>query len=129
MTFDEAAKKVKLLGEQGADTWWGPQLEEHTHVRGHLEQGDIELLVYQLRKTYAPNIEMTKAEKDLFMRQMKVIKEEGKRVNNFEYFVNALTFSNDLHDNALDRLLDEYQTDSKQLMLAWLNPELIKVVD
>ena len=76
-----------------------------------------------------PTVEMTKVEKDLFMGQMKVIEEEGKHVNNFEYFVNALTFSNELHDHALDRLLDEYETDSKQLMSAWLNPKLIKAVD
>ncbi|NFA02006.1 hypothetical protein [Weissella cibaria] len=108
MTFDEA------INELGARNF------------GHR---DLLEVLKELRETYAPTVEMTKAEKDLFTRQMKVIKEEGKHVNNFEYFVNALTFSNDLHDNALDRLLDEYQTDSKQLMLAWLYPELIKVVE
>lgn len=108
MTFDEA------INELGARDFGRRDLFE---------------VLKELRKTYAPTVEMTKAEKDLFVGQMKVIEEEGKRVNNFEYFVNTLTFSNELNDHELDRLLDEYQTDSKQLMLAWLHPELIRVVD
>lgn len=108
MTFDEA------INELGA------------HNFGHR---DLLEVLKELRETYAPTVEMTKAEKELFTLQKKELEEEGKRVNNFEYFVNMLTFSNELHDYALDGLLDEYETDSKQLMLAWLHPELIKVVE
>lgn len=104
--------------------------EEAAYTEGvQAAQWHFQSVIKALQKTYAPTIEMTKAEKDLFVGQMKVIEEEGKRVNNFEYFINMLTFSNELNDHALDRLLDEYETDSKRLMLAWLNPELIKVVD
>lgn len=108
MTFDEA------INELGARNF------------GHRDLFEV---LKELRETYAPTVEMTKAEKELFTLQKKELEEEGKRVNNFEYFVNALTFTNELNDHALDRLLDEYQTDSKQLMLAWLHPELIKVVE
>lgn len=125
MTFDEA-NDVVVFAKDGTEimTRYEQELWSDEGSRNATLK-----LVTELRKTYAPTVEMTKAEKDLFVGQMKVIEEEGKRVNNFEYFVNTLTFSNELNDHELDRLLDEYQTDSKQLMLAWLHPELIRVVD
>lgn len=124
MTFDEA-NDVVVFAQDGTEIMMRSEQESWSDEDS---RNATLKLVTELRKTYAPTVEMTKAEKDLFVGQMKVSEEEGKRVNNFEYFVNALTFTNELNDHALDRLLDEYQTDSKQLMLAWLHPELIKVV-
>ena len=125
MTFDEA-NDVVVFAKDGTEIMMRSEQESWSDEDS---RNATLKLVAELRKTYAPIVEMTKAEKDLFVGQMKVIEEEGKRVNNFEYFVNTLSFSNELNDHVLNRLLDEYETDSKQLMLAWLHPELIRVVD
>lgn len=125
MTFDEA-NDIVVFAKDGTEIMLRSEQESWSDEDS---RNATLKLVAELRKTYAPTVEMTKAEKDLFVGQMKVIEEEGKRVNNFEYFVNTLTFSNELNDHVLDRLLDEYETDSKQLMLAWLHPEVIRVVD
>lgn len=126
MTFDEAVKKLKLLGEQGADTWWGPQLEEHTHVKGHLEQGDIELLIYQLRKTYAPEIEMTQSQKNSFDEAKRALHTHDLSLNFGQEWTVLDEVSGNIFGHGPGEATDEQ---INMIMRAWLHPELVKVVD
>lgn len=52
MTFEEARKLLQEQSDQGADTWYGPDMENHTRVKGHLEWGAVELILFQLQKHY-----------------------------------------------------------------------------
>ncbi|MFB9770110.1 hypothetical protein [Lactiplantibacillus modestisalitolerans] len=54
MTFAQAHKLLQEQSDKGADTWYGPSLEKHSRVRGHLEWGTVELILFQLQKEYAP---------------------------------------------------------------------------
>lgn len=54
MTFEEAHKLLQEQSDHGADTWYGPSLEKHSRVRGHLEWGTVELILFQLEKSYVP---------------------------------------------------------------------------
>ena len=53
-TFDDAVIQLRELSKKGADTWYGDQLEKRTNVKGHLEAGDVEVIINKLRKEYAP---------------------------------------------------------------------------
>lgn len=52
MTFEEAHKLLQEQSNHGADVWYGPSLEKHSRVRGQLEWGAVELVLYQLEKSY-----------------------------------------------------------------------------
>ena len=60
MTFAEAHKLLQEQSDKGADTWYGPGLEKHSRVRGHLEWGTVELILTQLQKEYAPKGDQVK---------------------------------------------------------------------
>lgn len=130
MTFDEAVEELKTLSKNGADTWYGDNLEKRTHVKGHIESGSVEMLIYQLRKEYAPTIEMTVTEKEVMTRFI-------CNVFSFTQFIEAINNGYDTrnmlyHEAKKDfkkRVIsDGYVLNERQLMQAWLHPETIKVI-
>lgn len=110
MTFDKAIEELKILSENGADTWYGDNLEKRTHVRGHIESGSVEMLIYKLRKEYAPTIEMTKEQYKAFVES-----------------VEGLATQKQL-DSFVDEELDLGDMTVRRGLNAWLHPETIKVI-
>ena len=111
MTFDEALEELKTLSKNGADTWYGDNLEKRTHVRGHIESGSVEMLIYKLRKEYAPTIEMTKEQYEAFVES-----------------VEGLATQKQL-DSFVDEELDLGDMTVRKGLNSWLHPETIKIVD
>ena len=112
-TFNEAIEKLKALSEKGADTWYGDSLDKHTNVKGHIETGDIETIIYKLQQEYAPMIKMTKE-------QYKGLLFEGKgRETAHKNFV----FMRDVQE------LNDGYISIDTLMNAFVHPETIKVID
>lgn len=91
MTFDEA------LGQLDPRTIWDPEMRD---------------LLEQLRKTYAPTVEMTQKQYD----QLKTAKE-----------LTTLMSLCNKSDHPLYNYL--YPLSGEKLATAWLHPECIKVVD
>lgn len=108
MTFDEALEELKTLSKNGADTWYGDNLEKRTHVKGHIESGSVEMLVYKLRKEYAPTVEMTK-----------------KQYHSFKLWKYHTAGWN--MTNCAEWARDEDIT-ANNAMRAWLHPETIKII-
>jgi hypothetical protein len=54
MKFDEAIKYLHDQSMRGAETWYGKQLENHIRTIGHLEYGNVEMVLYQLKDEYEP---------------------------------------------------------------------------
>lgn len=119
MTFDEAIEELKILSENGADTWYGDNLEKRTHVRGHIESGSVEMLIYKLRKEYASDICMKKSEYDFIFPLIKKGKELGATFTEF--------WSVYKDDRNREHLKPIFETQEKA-MLIWLHPETIIVI-
>lgn len=111
MTFDEAVKELKALSKKGAETWYGDSLDKHTNVKGHIEAGDIEAIIYKLRQEYAPTIEMTKTQNEAFVESVEGIATQAQL------------------DSFVDEELDLGDMTIRKGLNAWLHPETIKVVD
>ncbi|MGR8774215.1 hypothetical protein [Leuconostoc citreum] len=119
MTFDEAVEELKTLSKNGADTWYGDNLEKRTHVKGHIESGSVEMLIYKLRKEYASDIYMKKSEYDFIFPLIKKGKELGATFTEF--------WSVYKDDRNREHLKPIFETQEKA-MLIWLHPETIKVI-
>ena len=107
-TFDEAQN---LLLEQDLDDEVAP------------------LVIYEmsvLKDTYAPTIEMTQAQYDIFNSALAASK-EGE--NDFIYFIDNLDTQSHFYGDIFGKELSAYRNDSRYLMQAWLHPETINVVD
>lgn len=111
-TFDEALKQLRELSQKGADTWYGDQLEKRTNVKGHLEAGEVGVIINKLREEYAPTVEMTESGKNALL--MSLEDEE------FETFFDFIEYGDYQYRGEVS--IDD-------LMRAWLHPETIKVVD
>ncbi|MGR8826847.1 hypothetical protein N2E09_04415 [Leuconostoc citreum] len=125
MTFDEAVEELKTLSKNGADTWYGDNLEKRTHVKGHIESGSVEMLIYQLRKEYVPTIEMTQRQKDLLLHY--------KQHSWFSLFLGKLNDPyNEIYRSLPDlSCFDNWGTAKErenEILSAWLHPETIKVI-
>ena len=105
MTFDEA------LEELNPRTIWDPEMRD---------------LLEQLRATYAPTIEMTQAQYDIFD---SALVESKEYENDFIYFVDALEIQSRFNGGIFENELSAYRNDSRYLMQAWLRPDTIKVVE
>ena len=104
MTFDE------VLDEMNADQ------EPSESIR----------FMERLRDIYAPTIEMTQAQYDIFD---SALAESKAYENDFIYFIDALEIQSRFNGGIFENELSAYRNDSRYLMQAWLNPETIKVVD
>ena len=147
MTFDEAVKELKALSEKGADTWYGDSLDKHTNVKGHIEAGDIETIIYKLRQEYAPTIEMPAKGKKYFDSAKKY--PDGQLFDSFAIFdsdskhkMQTMFGTDDIrgltngyqtmagsfakNSESVDEIMKKYTV---PFMQAWLHPETIKVVD
>ena len=104
MTFDE------VLDEMNADQ------EPSESIR----------FMERLRDIYAPTIEMTQAQYDIFDSALAASK-EGE--NDFIYFIDNLDTQSHFYGDIFGKELSVFINDSRYLMQAWLHPETIKVVD
>ena len=104
MTFDE------VLDEMNADQ------EPSESIR----------FMERLRDIYAPTIEMTQAQYDIFNSALAASK-EGE--NDFIYFIDNLDTQSHFYGDIFGKELSVFINDSRYLMQAWLHPETIKVVD
>ena len=103
MTFDE------VLDEMNADQ------EPSESIR----------FMERLRDIYAPTIEMTQAQYDIFDSALAASKENE---NDFIYFIDNLDTQSHFYGDIFGKELSVFINDSKYLMQAWLHPETIKVV-
>lgn len=125
-TFDYAVNQLRELSQKGADTWYGDQLEKRTNVKGHLEAGDVEVIINKIRKEYAPTIEMTKEQYEIFKNALQYTSEHS---GDFIYFIDILEGESSFSNDEFKEELVFFINDSKKLMQAWIHPETIKVVD
>lgn len=51
-TFSEAEEEVRKLSKRGTQIWNGPQLDKHKDIKGVIETGEVEVIIYKLRKHY-----------------------------------------------------------------------------
>ena len=122
MTFDEAIKKADssndITGEMLSPGYDNFSVEEDAYVNGvNNTQDYFENVINELRETYAPTIEMTEAQKN----QLLAFKEVNSWFSVFIYKQShggVPAFSESITPDRED-----------ELIRAWLNPELIKVVD
>ena len=110
MTFEEAIEKVNNLFIEPcipgySDGDFAPEF------LGQIE--DLEEIIEELQETYAPKIEMTSKQKEEFMEFV------DSPDNNFENFWFCLGSGASLYK----------EFSEKELMQAWLRPELIEVTD
>ena len=104
MTFDE------VLDEMNADQ------EPSESIR----------FMERLRDIYAPTIEMTQAQYDIFNSALAASKESE---NDFIYFIDNLDTQSHFYGDIFGKELSVFINDSRYLMQAWLHPETIKVVE
>ena len=104
MTFDE------VLDEMNADQ------EPSESIR----------FMERLRDIYAPTIEMTQAQYDIFDSALAASKDNE---NDFIYFIDNLDTQSHFYGDIFGKELSVFINDSRYLMQAWLHPETIKVVD
>ena len=104
MTFDE------VLDEMNADQ----------------EPSEAIRFMERLRDIYAPTIEMTQAQYDIFDSALAASKENE---NDFIYFIDNLDTQSHFYGDIFGKELSVFINDSRYLMQAWLHPETIKVVD
>ena len=124
MTFDEAVEKLKALSDKGADTWYGDSLDKRTNVKGHIEAGDIETIIYNLRQEYAPTIEMKPYQFEVFKKYRYGVSKgdidfggiwPDSPYRMMQYFKEEPYTGTTIWDDSFAK--------------AWLHPETIKVVD
>ena len=104
MTFDE------VLDEMNADQ------EPSESIR----------FMERLRDIYAPTIEMTQAQYDIFDSALAASKENE---NDFIYFIDNLDTQSHFYGDIFGKELSVFINDSRYLMQAWLHPETIKVAE
>ena len=85
-----------------------------------------EVLMERLRDIYAPTIEMTQAQYDIFNSALAASKENE---NDFIYFIDNLDTQSHFYSDIFGKELSAFINDSRYLMQAWLHPETIKVVE
>lgn len=118
MTFDEAWKRIKELSfpiqvpdeADDAEVW----------------MSDLIDVFEELRQEYAPTVEMTKKQYEVWNVSLERSK---KHKGDFIYFIDVLDDESSFQDNVFREKLEYFIDDSKLLMQAWLHPETIKIVD
>jgi len=111
MTFDEVIKEIKNNDDFGEDC--GSTL-------------DLIGSIVRLKQEYAPTIEMTKRQYEVWNVSLERSK---KHKGDFIYFIDVLDDESLSQDNVFRKKLEYFINDSKPLMYAWLYPETIKIVD
>lgn len=111
-TFDDAVVRVSELSKKGADAWFGDQLDERKTIKGHIEEADVEAIIYKLRQEYAPMVEMTSGEKATIL-------DEKEGISLSWVLTDSRSFDAMYWGNRSER----------DIAQAWLHPETIKVVD
>lgn len=116
-TFDEAVNSLKKACEYGKP-------KNKTFSLEQIQIGNV--IVDLLREEYAPTIEMTQSQKDVFLFY--------KKMTWFSLFLSKLNEPDNQDFSTLPDLssFDNWGVSKErenELMQAWLNPENIKVID
>ena len=119
MTFDEATESINALSAFSTVYGISPTVYgiSPTVVRD---------IISKLKEEYAPTVEMTQAQYDIFNSALAASK-EGE--NDFIYFIENLDTQSHFYGDIFGKELSVFINDSRYLMQAWLHPETIKVVD
>lgn len=86
----------------------------------------IDEIIDSLKEEYAPTVEMTKKQYEVWNVSLERSK---KHKEDFIYFIDVLDDESSFQDNVFREKLEYFINDSKPLMQAWLHPETIKIVD
>ena len=115
LTFNEALKEINELSftTDNGESWVNSYTSVYT-------------LIQELQEVYAPTIEMTQAQYDIFDSALAASKENE---NDFIYFIDNLDTQSHFYGDIFGKELSVFINDSRYLMQAWLHPETIKVVD
>lgn len=113
MTFDEVVEIIwgNTLGIDASDE---PGKKDFIIKDDMVATGReaLTFLIRELKDTYAPTIEMTKAEKTMLLNYLEM--------SSLREFMDVILYQN---GNLYEKLSDE------DIVQAWLHPETIKVVD
>ena len=113
MTFEELLVLIdKMNGEAGNATGGNVDSLVYSGLDVHLMLEEIKIGIEQLQETYAPKIKMTIEQKNKFM----IFISEDEEFEDFWYCYGYGR-----------KLYKEFS--EKELMRAWLHPELIEVTD
>ena len=127
MTFDEVVEIIwgNTLGIDASDE---PGKKDFIIKDDMVATGReaLTFLIRELKDTYAPTIEMTQAQYDIFNSALAASKENK---NDFIYFIDNLDTQSHFYSDIFGKELSAFINDSRYLMQAWLHPETIKVVD
>ena len=114
MTFDDATAKV------------GTYLRNNDLSNSDNNDRFFHIILNDLRQEYAPTVEMTKKQYEVWNVSLERSK---KHKEDFIYFIDVLDDESSFQDNVFREKLEYFINDSKPLMQAWLYPETIKIVD
>ena len=127
MTFDEVVEIIwgNTLGIDASDE---PGKKDFIIKDDMVATGReaLTFLIRELKDTYAPTIEMTQAQYDIFD---SALAESKAYENDFIYIIDALEIQSRFNGGIFENELSAYRNDSRYLMQAWLHPECIKVVE
>ena len=113
MTFEELLVLIdKMNGEAGFATGGNVDSLVYSGLDVHLMLEEIKIGIEQLQETYAQKIKMTSEQRDKLM--IYIYEDE-----NFEVLWYRYGYGGELYK----------EFSKKELMLAWLHPELIEVTD
>ncbi|NLT85664.1 hypothetical protein [Leuconostoc sp.] len=117
MTFDESIAKV------------GTYLKNNDLSNSDNNDRFFYNILNDLRQEYAPTVEMTEDEKNVLV--------EFKKNWTFTQFVSAIegNYENNMYFEKVEktfrkmRIANGYMIDEEKMMLAWLHPKTIEIVD
>lgn len=118
LTFEEAAERLRVAIPEN---FVSPTMHD---IAVMAETQDR--VIYELRNTYAPIIEMTQAQYDIFNSALADSKESE---NDFIYFIDNLDTQSHFYSDIFGKELSAFRNNSRYFMQAWLHPECIKVVE
>lgn len=114
MTFDESIAKV------------GTYLKNNDLSNSDNNDRFFYIILNDLQKEYAPTVEMTKKQYEVWNVSLERSK---KHKGDFIYFIDVLDNESSFQDNVFREKLEYFIDDSKPLMQVWLHPETIKIVN
>ncbi|MGQ2227172.1 hypothetical protein ACT5YR_07955 [Fructobacillus fructosus] len=125
MNFDEANNELRAMqSNAGYRSQGDVDRVEYSCLEVHEILNDVECVIDGLQENYAPVIEMTKEQKDLFMHY-----KENTWFNLFLSKFNDPDFGKSLPDLTCFENWGYSKERENDLIRAWLHPEIIKVVE
>ncbi|MFT8610968.1 MAG: hypothetical protein ABF690_15380 [Liquorilactobacillus nagelii] len=117
MTFDEAWKKI----DEDSFPFEIPDEASDSEIL----QSDLIYVFEELRKKYAPIVELTQEQKNVWDIAVDASNQHPK---DFIFFVDMLENVDEFHGYVFEEKLTKFRHNSGDLINMWLHPETIKVV-